>query len=98
MKERKIDNKRYVEFEHTLRYLCCELKDKTEREDDFLLDDIKQAIIVFSMKDLSGETNEIFLENMKTDFYNAIAKLEKRHTDIRHGIQIIKQFMEDYYF
>lgn len=97
MKETKIDNKRYVEFEHTLRYLLCELNNKTERKDDFLLDDIKQAIIVFSMKDKFEETNEIFLENMKTNFYNAIAELENRHTDIKHRTKIIKQFMEDYY-
>ena len=93
-----MDKKRYMEFEHALRYLLYELNNKTERKDDFMLDDIKQTIIVFSMKDKFEETNEIFLENMKTDFYNAIAELENRHTDIKYRTKIIKQFMEDYYF
>lgn len=93
-----MNNKRYMEFEHALRYLLYELNNETERKDNFLLDDIKQTIIVFLMKDKFEETNEIFLENMKTDFYDAIAELENRHIDIKHKTKIIKQFMEDYYF
>ena len=54
-----MDKKRYMEFEHALRYLLYELNNKTERKDDFMLDDIKQTIIVFSMKDKFEETNEI---------------------------------------
>ena len=94
----KSDHDRYLGFEHHLRYLLCELKDKTERKDDFLLDDIKQAVIVFVMKDKFGETNDIFLSNMKDDFYKAIEELEKRHFDIKGRSQIIKLFMEDFYF
>lgn len=98
MKERKIDNRRYIEFEHTLRYLLCERNNETEREDDFLLDNIKQTIIIFSMKDKFEETNEVFLKNMKAEFYDDIEELEKRHLDIKYETRIIKQFMEDYYF
>lgn len=89
---------RWVKFEHTLRYLLCELKDNTDREDSFLLDDVKQAIIVFVMKDKFEETNEVFLNNMRNDFYNAIQKLEEKHTDIQSRTFYIKLFMEDFYF
>ncbi len=94
----KSNRERWVAFEHTLRYLLCELKDKTDREDSFLLDDVKQAVIVYVMKDKFAETNEIFLNNMKNDFYNAIQKLEEKHTDIQSRTFTIKLFMEDFYF
>lgn len=74
------------------------MKDKTDREDDFLLDNVKQTIIVYVMKDKFEENNEIFLNNMKNDFYNAIQKLEEKHTDIQSRTFIIKLFMEDFYF
>ena len=74
------------------------MKDKTDREDDFLLDNVKQTIIVYVMKDKFEENNEIFLNNMKNDFYNAIQKLEEKHTDIQSRTFIIKLFMEEFYF
>lgn len=95
---KKSDRERWAGFEHTLRYLLCELKDKTDREDSFLLDEVKQAVIVYVMKDKFDETNEIFLNNMKNDFYNAIQKLEEKHTDIQSRTFTIKLFMEDFYF
>lgn len=95
---KKSDHERWVGFEHTLRYLLCELKDKTDREDSFLLNDIKQAVIVYTMKDKFTETNGIFLNNMRNDFYNAIQKLEEKHTDIQSRTWKIKLFMEDFYF
>lgn len=95
---KKSDHERWVNFEHTLRYLLCELKDKTDREDSFLLDEVKQAVIVYVMKDKFEETNEIFLNNMKNDFYNAIQKLEEKHSDIQSRTLYIKLFMEDFYF
>lgn len=94
----KTSRERWVNFEHTLRYLLCELKDHTDREDSFLLDDVKQAVIVFVMKDKFEEINEIFLSNMKNDFYNAIQKLEEKHTDLQSRTFTIKLFMEDFYF
>ncbi len=94
----KSNRERWIAFEHTLRYLLCELEDKTDRTDSFLLDDVKQAIIVYVMKDKFAETNEIFLDNMKNDFYNAIQELEERHTDIQSRTFTIKLFMEDFYF
>ena len=98
-KERaKSDHDRYLRFEYNLRYLFCELQDEIDEEDRFLLDDIKQAIIVFAMKDRFEELNEIFLSNMKNDFYSAIEKLEERHEDIKSRTRLIKLFMEDFYF
>lgn len=96
--QKKSEHDRYINFEHKLRYLLCELETPTDREDSFLLDDIKQAVIVFSMKDKFGEINDIFLANMKNDFYTAIEKLESRHPDIKSGTYVIKLFMEDFYF
>lgn len=89
---------RFQKFEHALRFLLCELRDPTDREDDFLLNDIKQAVIVFGMKDAYGENNTTFLENMKFDFNNAIHKLETKHPDIDGRTFYIKLFMEDFYF
>ena len=98
-KEReKNDRERWMNFEHKLRYLLCELETHTDREDSFLLDAIKQAIIVFVMKDKFGETNGIFLNNMKNDFYDSIQKLEEKHTDIQSRTFYIKLFMKDFYF
>ncbi len=94
----KSNRERWVAFEHKLRYLLCELKDKTDREDSFLLDNVKQAVLVFVMKDKFEETNEIFLNNMKNDFYNSIQKLEEKHTDIQSRTFMVKLFMEDFYF
>lgn len=92
------NNERYMQFEHTLRNLLIELKGDITTEDLFLLEDIKQSIIVFSMKDKFTETNQIFLDNMKNDFYNGLKKLEENHTDIKKQVKIIKSFMEDFYF
>lgn len=98
-REREQSNrKRWIEFEHTLQYLLCELKDKIDKEDNFLLSDIKQAVIVYGMKDKFEETNGVFLNNIKNDFYNAIQKLEEKHTDIQLRTFTIKLFMEDFYF
>lgn len=96
-KEReKSDHDRWIQFEHNLRFLLCELKGKTDREDDLLMNNINQAVIVFAMKDIFGENNEIFLGNMKNDFYNAIQKLEQKHPEVQTFY--IKLFMEDFYF
>lgn len=98
-KERsKTKHDRYLQFEHSLRYCLCELKDKTDREDSFLLDDIKQSVLVFVMHNEYGENNEIFLSNMQNDFYNAIEKLVARHSDLDGKLKYVKLFMEDFYF
>lgn len=98
-KEReKSDWERWTNFEYKLRYLLCELETHTDRKDSFLLDAIKQAIIIFAMKDKFGETNEILLNNMKNDFYDSIQKLEEKHTDIQAQTFYIRLFMEDFYF
>lgn len=98
-KEReKSDHDRYLKFEHILRYLLCELEAPTDRKDSFLLDDIKQTVIVFAMKDKFEESNDIFLANMKDNFYKAIKELNERHPDTTGKTEIIKLFMEDFYF
>ena len=92
------NNKRYIEFEYVLRHLLMDLKDEVTKEDLFSLKNIKQDIIVFLMKDKFTETNEIFLDNTKNDFYNEIERLEENHTNIKSQTKIIKSFMEDFYF
>lgn len=94
----KSKHERYLKFENYLRYLLCELKDEATREDDFALDEIKQCVIVYVMKDYFEETNNIFLQNMKNDFYHGIKELESRHSDIKSRTLYIKLFMEDFYF
>lgn len=93
-----INKERYMKFEHALRYLLMDLDGGISKEDLFLLEDIKQCIIVFSMKDRFAETNKIFLYNMKNDFYNGIKRLEENHADIKNSTTIIVSFMEDFYF
>ena len=39
----------WLEFEHSLDYILCELKQPADEDDVFLLNDIKQAIIVFAI-------------------------------------------------
>lgn len=97
-KREQSDHEQWVDFEHTLRYILFDLHNNTDRDDSFLLDDIKQAIIVFAMKDKFEETNENLLENMKNDFYESITKLEERHPDIKCRTTTIRMFMEKFYF
>lgn len=95
---KKSEHDRYLNFEHTLRYMLCELKDEVTIKDRLAVDEIKQAVIVYVMKDKFNESNETFLSNMKTDFYNALNELEERHNDIKCQTLVIKLFMEDFYF
>lgn len=89
-------NDRYRSFELHLRHLLMELKDEVTVEDMLLYDQIKHCVMVFAMKDQFGETDELFLSNLKQEFYEAIEELEKRHTDVKAFA--ITLFMEDYYF
>ena len=47
----KSKEERFRYFEHTLECLFFGLDTPTDREDDFLVSDIKQSIIVFAMAD-----------------------------------------------
>ena len=93
-----MDYNRYIEFEHSLRYLLMDINGGIDKQDLTLLEEIKQSIIVFTMKDKFNESNTIFLNNMKNDFYRNIALLEEKHSDIKRQVRIIKSFMEDFYF
>lgn len=92
----RTDHERWIRFEHDLRFLLCELSNVTDREDDLLVDKVKQAIIVFALKDTFGEKNDVFLENVKDGFYRAMYRLKEKHPDIQ--MFYIKLFMEDFYF
>lgn len=96
-KEReKTDKERWNRFEHDVKYLLCELKDPVDIQDLSLLDNIKQSIIVFAMRDKFGEDNNTFLDNMKHQFYVSIGVLEEKHPDIKTFY--VKLFMKDFYF
>lgn len=84
--------KDYVEFEHTLRFLEVHVCDA------LFLDDIKQTVIVFSLKDRFGEDNEIFLNNLKNQFYDAIEHLKYNYPSDSYKYDIIKDFVEKYLF
>jgi hypothetical protein len=88
----------YKNFEINLRFLLNDLSKEPTIEDYLLLDDIKHTIIIFSMKDRFNDTDTIFLENMKNEFYESINELEIRHDDIKLRTKLIKDFMETLYF
>lgn len=93
----KSDHERWASFEYKLRYLLCDLNDETDREDSFLLDDVKHTVLVFAMKDKFKGMHETFLNLMKNNFYDAIHRLEEKHPDIQSRTCYIKSFMEDFY-
>lgn len=84
--------KDYVKFEHTLRFL------EVHVGDNMFLDDIKQTIIVYSLKDKVGEDNEVFLDNLKSQFYESIGHLKYTYPSDSYKYDIIKDFVEKYLF
>lgn len=88
----------FESFERSLRFLFLESNDEITIDDRDLMDDLKHSIIVFAMKDMFGETNNIFLENTKRDFYNSIECLRHNHPNINWQLRLITQFMEKNYF
>ena len=93
---RKTDHERLMNFEHARRYLFNAIS--ITMEDMFLLDDIKQSILVFAMKDVYGERNNVSLNNMEYDFRRAATELQERHPAIAGKLKIIRLFMDDFYF
>lgn len=89
--------KNFVEFEHALRYLLCEVENIVN-EDLYALDDVKQTVIVFAMKTRFAEANSVFLNNMKHEFYSGLNSIEQRHPELKNKIKVIKSFMEEFYF
>ena len=89
-------NAEWVKFENELRYLFYETEKKPTIDDMWLADDLKQSIIIFLSKSQFGESDIVFLENAKFDFYNAINELKKRHKDIKTSN--IKKFAENFLF
>lgn len=94
----KSNHERYLGFEWALRFMLHELNIPADMHDLLLVDDIKQCVIVYSMKDTFAEQNNVFLSNLKEDFYRGISNLEKKHADIKRKTMIVKIFMEDFYF
>lgn len=90
---------RFLSFDDKLRFLLYDIN-STYREDYCLLDEIKQSIMIFVMKNSFEfrENNALFLETVKNNFYEAIERLEKRHPRICKSTLYIRLFMEDFYF
>lgn len=85
-------------FEHHLRLLpLYDIHKDFDEEDYRMYDDLKQAIIVYVMKDKFYETQCCFLGNFRIDFYNAIEKIAKKHVDCATPLEYIKNFMEHHY-
>lgn len=85
-------------FEHHLRLLPLYDTHKDFDENDYrMYDDLKQAIIVYVMKDKFHETQCCFLGNFRVDFYDSIKKLAENHTDCKPPLEYIKKFMERHY-
>ena len=62
-----------------------------------IIDKIKHSIMIFAMKDKVCEDNEIFIENTKEEFYDAIDKLIKENRSFEWDLFYIKLFVEDFY-
>lgn len=89
--ERAIHND-WALFEHHLRLLPLYDNRKDFDEEDYrLYDDLKQAIIVYIMKDKFHETQCCFLGNFRIDFYNSIEKITKKHADCATPLEYIKK-------
>ena len=94
---KRTKEQRYLEFELGLRYFFLNTDNFDITMDDLVyLDEVKHAIIVFMSKDISSKINSTFLDNAKSEFYEGITNLKKRHPNI--PIIDIVLFMEDYYF
>lgn len=89
---------RWMRFEHELRYLFTELDTEPSMDDLYYAEDVRQTIIVYSMKNQYEENIPIYMGNTKREFYTAIKHLEENHPDIKGKTFVIKLFMEDFYF
>ena len=90
-------HERFVEFEHTLRYLFIERENKVTIDDYFSLESLYNSIMIFAMKERFSENNSIFLQNTEAFFYDSLKDLTRNHPDAEGKINIIKKFMEDFY-
>lgn len=94
---KRTKEQRYLKFELGLRYFFLNTDNSDITMDDLVyLDEVKHAIIIFMSKDISSKINSTFLDNAKSEFYEGITNLKKRHPNI--PIIDIVLFMEDYYF
>ena len=89
-------NAEWVKFEHELRYLLYDTEKEPTIDDMRIVDELKQSIIIFFGRSQFNEDNSVFLENAKSDFYNAISELKKRHKDLQ--ISSVKSFAEKFLF
>ena len=83
----------FAEFELKLRTFS----ENAKSEDRYLLDEMKQAIIVFAMAEKFGEDNEIFLKNNEYEFETACRRLSEKYTDFSDDINYISRFVKEYY-
>ena len=87
---------RFAHMELLLRNLVYKASEHTHTEYQ-LIDKIKHSIVIFSMKDKVCETNDIFIENTKEEFYSTIDELIKINRSVEWDLFYIKLFVEDFY-
>lgn len=85
----------FERFEHQIRNLLAEVTPEADIVDVFKYAQMIHSLFVFSVKDKFNETNKIFLENTKSDFYNFI---ENYHTKFHRDITFLKKFADFYIF
>lgn len=90
------DAYKWERVELKLRNLLQDINYTVDIEDIRLIDELKQSIIVFAMKEKFGEACEVFLDNCRNDFYNSAKILESRHSQL--NLDEIRTFMEEFYF
>lgn len=85
----------FERFEHQIRNLLAEVTPEADIVDVFKYAQMIHSLFVFSVKDKFNETNEIFLENTKSDFYDFI---EEYHTKFHRDVTFLKKFADYYIF
>ena len=73
----------FERFEYQIQNLLAEVTPEIDIIDVFKYARMIHSLFVFSIKDKFNETNETFLENIKTDFYEFIDEYaNKFHRDV----------------
>lgn len=92
--EQLTPHQKFSAFEHDLNFLLYDLKDEVTMQDYIYLNEIKQAIIIFILKNEYKESNETFVNNTKHQYIQYFKGLKDRHPDIK--TYNIDMFMQKY--
>ena len=89
------EHERFVRFEHQIRNFILEVTPAASIVDVFHYAQLIHSMFVFAIKDKFNETNQIFLDNTKSDFYDFIDELGNK---FNKDVYFIKKFADYYIF